>query len=81
MRIRQNENSYLLHLKAKQGEIDSGLGFLSSIERERERESPFSLDFRSFRPSVLDGARSKVDLHGEGYVWTLIWWSSDNSKR
>ena len=38
MRIRQNENSYLLHLKAKQGEIDSGLGFLSSIERERERE-------------------------------------------
>ena len=48
---------------------------------ERERESSFSLDFRPFGPSVLDGARSKVVLRGEGYVWTLIWWSSDNSKR
>ena len=34
MRIRQNENSYLLHLKEKQGEIDNGMGFL--IFRERE---------------------------------------------
>ena len=47
----------------------------------RERESSFSLDLRPFGPSVLDGARSKVDLHGEGYAWTPIWWSSDNSKR
>ena len=47
----------------------------------RERESTFSLDFRSIGPSVLDGARSKAVLHGEGYVWTLIWWSSDNFKR
>ena len=77
MRIRQNVNSYLLDLKAKQGEIDSGLGFLSF----RERESSFSLDFRLFGPSVLDGARSKVVLRGEGYAWTPIWWSSDNSKR
>ena len=42
----------------------------------RERESHFSLDLWSFQLSVLDGARSKVDLRGEGYVW-----SSDNSKR
>ena len=27
--------------------------------RERERESSFSLDFRPFEPSVLDGARAK----------------------
>ena len=47
----------------------------------RERMSSFSLDLRSFGPSVLDGAKSKVDLRGEGYAWTLIWWSSDNSKR
>ena len=47
----------------------------------RERESHFSLDLRSFRPSVLDGARSKVDIRDEGYAWTSIWWSSDNSKR
>ena len=40
-----------------------------------------SLDFPSFRPSVLDGARSKVDLRGEGYTWAPILWSSDNSKR
>ena len=77
MRIRQNENSYLLHLKAKQGEIDNGLGFLIF----RERESSFSLDFRPFGPSVLDRARSKVVLCGEGYTWTPIWWSSDNYKR
>ena len=48
---------------------------------ERERESDFSLDFRPFGPSVLDGARSKVDLRGKGYAWTPIWWSSDISKR
>ena len=34
MRIRQKENSYLLHLKAEQVEIDSGLGF-EFLERER----------------------------------------------
>ena len=34
----------------------------------RERRSSFSLDFRPFGLSVLDGARSKVDLRGEGYV-------------
>ena len=47
----------------------------------REREISFSLDFRSFGPLVLDGARSKVDLRDEGYAWTPIWWSFDNSKR
>ena len=47
----------------------------------RERESAFSLDFRPIGPSVLDGARSKVALRGEGYAWAPIWWSSDNSKR
>ena len=57
----------------------AGGWFLSFIERERE--SYFSLDFWLFGLSVLDGARSKVDLRGEGYVWTPIWWSSENSKR
>ena len=33
-----------------------------------ERESVFSLDFPPFEPLVLDGARSKVDLRGEGYA-------------
>ena len=47
----------------------------------RKRESTFFLDFRSIGPSVLDGVRSKVALRGEGYAWTLIWWSSNNSKR
>ena len=47
----------------------------------RERMSSFSLNLRPFGPLVLDGARSKVDLRGEGYAWTPIWWSSDNSKR
>ena len=46
-----------------------------------ERECVFSLDFMSFGPLVLDRARSKVDLRDEGYAWTPIWWSSDNSKR
>ena len=47
----------------------------------RERKCDFSLDFRPLGPSVLDGARSKVVIRGEGYAWTPIWWSSDNSKR
>ena len=32
----------------------------------RDRESTFSLDFRPFGSSVLDGSRSKVALRGEG---------------
>ena len=46
-----------------------------------EREGDFSLDFPTFGPSVLVGTRSKVVLRGEGYAWTPILWSSDNSKR
>ena len=38
----------------------------------RERMSEFSLDFPPFGLSVLDGARSKVGLCGEGYAWTPI---------
>ena len=46
-----------------------------------ERRSDFSLGFRPIGPSVFDVARRKVVLRGEGYTWTPIWWSSDNSKR
>ena len=31
----------------------------------KERKSSFSLDLMSFGLSILDGARSKVDLRGE----------------
>ena len=48
---------------------------------ERERESTFSPDFQPIGLSVLDGARSKVALRGDGYAWAPIWWCSDNSKR
>ena len=68
---------HLPHLKAKTVQKVQWLGFVIS----RERKCAFYLDLRSFEPSVLDGARSKVDLRGKGYAWTPIWWSSDNSKR
>ena len=51
------------------------------IQIFKERRCAFSLDFRPFGLSVLDEARSKVDLRGEGYAWIPIWWNSDNSKR
>ena len=35
----------------------------------RDRECALSLDFPPFRPSVLDRARSKVVLRGEGYAF------------
>ena len=57
--------------------MGSKLGFLSF----REGESSFSLDLRLFGLSVLNGARSKVNLRGESYAWTPIWRSFDNSKR
>ena len=41
----------------------------------------FSLELRLYGPSVLNGARSKVVLCGEGYACTPIWWSFENSKR
>ena len=73
-------NNFLLQIEeenVEKREIGSTLEFSSF----RERKSSFPLDFRPFGPSVLDRARSKVDLRGEGYAWTLIWWSSDSSKR
>ena len=75
MRIRQNAIVFFSKGKEKIGRR------LEIQILERERESGFSLYFPSFGLSVLDGARSKAVLHGEGYAWTPIWWSSDNSKR
>ena len=66
-------NSFLLQRKNKRA--------VAGLDPVLERESSFSLDFRSFGLSVLDGARSKGVLRDEGYAWTPIWWSSDNSKR
>ena len=44
---------------------------------ERERESTFSLRSRLIRPSDFDGARRKVVLHGEDYVWASVLRSFD----
>ena len=74
MRIKTKWNSDLLLQRRK----NRAVGWIHIF---RERRCTFSLDFRPFGLSVLDGARSKVDLRREGYVWTPIWWSSDNFKR
>ena len=82
MRMRQNCNSVIFSiLKTKNVQWLERNGQWLDFLFFRERRSSFSLDFWPFGPSVLDGARSKVDLCGEGYTWTPIWWSSDNSKR
>ena len=67
MRIKTKWNSDLLLQRSK----NRAVGWIQIF---RERRCAFSLDFRSLRPSILDGARSKVDLRCEGYAWTLIWW-------
>ena len=77
MSMRQTWNSVICSKRPKREGIGSRLLDLQS----RERKCDFSLDFRPFGPSVFNGARSKAVLRGEGYAWTLIWWSSDNSKR
>ena len=81
MIIRRKMNSvHLLHFETKwavAGRIGNGLLVVIS----RERKCAFSLDFGPFGLLVLDKARSKVDLRGEGYAWAPVWWSSDNSKR
>ena len=77
MSMRQTWNSVIFSKRPKREGIGSRLLDLES----RGRKCNFSLDFRPFGPSVLDGARSKVVLRGEGYAWTLVFWSSDNSKR
>ena len=78
MRMRQKLNSvHLLHFETKRA--GDAVGWIFVIFRERRRS--FSLDLRAFGPSVLVGARSKVGLRGEGYAWTPIWCSSNNSKR
>ena len=75
----KEKNSFLIHGKHKKRAVRCRR--LSFQILERERVCDFSLNFPAFGPSVLFGPRSKVVLCGEGYTWTLIWWSSDNSKR
>ena len=78
MRMRQKLNSvHLLHSETKTSRRCSRLDFVIF----RERMSSFPLDWRPFGPLVLDGARSKVHLCGEGYERTPILRSFDNSKR
>ena len=55
------------NLRPKRGEkpeIDSSLASLSFSERG----SGFSLGFRPIGPSVFDGGRRKVALHGKDYA-------------
>ena len=47
------------------------------LERERERESHFSLNFRRIRQSEFFGARRKVALRKEGNAWTSFLRSFD----
>ena len=54
--------------RAVAGRDAVSLGFVIS----RERKCAFFLGFRPIRPLVLDGARSKVALRGEGYAWAPI---------
>ena len=37
-----------------------------------EREGHFSLKYRAIRPSKVFGARRKVVLRGEAYVWAPV---------
>ena len=71
-----NKDKRTMSYSPKKQKTDSEVQILSF----RERMCAFSLGFRPFGPSVLEEARSKVVLCGEGYAWTPIWWSSDNSK-
>ena len=77
MSMRQTWNSVIFSKRPKREGIGSRLLDLEYLERKCD----FSLDFRPIGPSVLDGARSKVALRGEGYAWAPIWWSFNNSKR
>ena len=73
----KEKNSSLLHGKHKKQAVRCRrLGF-----QILERECAFFLDFPPFEPSILDGARSKVDLRCEGYAWAPILLSSENFKR
>ena len=42
------------------------------LEREREKESTFSLRSRLIRPSDFFGARSKAVLRSEGFAWVPV---------
>ena len=68
MRKRQKMNSVpLLQKRPKTGSrglVCTGAGFFIF----RERRCAFSIDFRQIEPSVFDGAKSKVVLHGQGYA-------------
>ena len=47
------------------------------LERERERESHFSLDSRLIRPSDFFGPKRKAILRGEGNAWAPVLRSFD----
>ena len=59
-----NKDKRIVSSSPKKQKTDSEVQILSF----RERRCAFSIGFRPFGPSVLDGARSKVVLRGEGYA-------------
>ena len=57
-------------MKREKNIFSSFWGWNPAVEGKsdfRERESNFSLDFPTFEPSVLVGARGKVALRCKGY--------------
>ena len=74
-------NSFLLQFEEENVQYRAEIVQWVCVSNSRERKCDFSLDFPAFRPSILDGARSKVVQRGEGYAWAPILWSSDNFKR
>ena len=83
MIIGQNMHSIISYLKSqKEKTWERQWGCWKwNFSFSRERETHFSLDLRLIRPSEFFGARRKVILRGEAYVWTPICGISTNSKR
>ena len=61
--------------------MGEGRAYFEKERGFRERKFNFSLDFLVFGPSVFVGLRRKVALRCEGYAWTTILGSFDNSRK
>ena len=84
MRKRTKDEQFIFSKRAQNGQnravLEMGCNGWNFLVLERERE-PLLSRIVADRTVGFDRVRRKVVLRGEGYAWTPIWWSSDNSKR
>ena len=63
------------------GRGKEGIANREKMRDFRKRVPTFSLEFPVIGPTIPEKTKGKVAPHSKSYVWVLVLWSFDNSRR